>query len=127
MKLKPLFLCASAAFASLVGSRAAAQTVLFDSDTTSHIFFRIPAIIANGNTLLYFTDDRSGVTDATAWGDIGSEGNISIVARRSNNLGRSWKREVETVAKGYGYHGFDRGHGDAAVVCDRETGRMLLM
>ena len=127
MKLKPLFLCASAAFASLVGSRAAAQTVLFDSDTTSHIFFRIPAIITNGNTLLYFTDDRSGVTDATAWGDIGSEGNISIVARRSNNLGRSWKREVETVAKGYGNHGFDRGHGDAAVVCDRKTGRMLLM
>ncbi|MGN0228649.1 MAG: sialidase family protein [Muribaculaceae bacterium] len=126
MKLKPLLLSLVAA-ASLTSSRANAQTVLFDSDTTSHIFFRIPAIVANGNTLLYFTDDRSGVTDATAWGDIGSEGNISIVARRSNDLGRSWKREVEMVAKGFGSSGFDRGHGDAAVVCDRESGRMLLM
>ena len=127
MTLKSKILCGIAAIALLPCSKASAQTVLFDSDTTKHIFYRIPAIVANGNTLIYFTDDRSGVTDATAWGDIGSEGNISIIARRSTNLGRTWKPEVEIVAKGFGKSGFDKGHGDAAVVCDRESGKMLLM
>lgn len=127
MTRKSKFILALAAMASLPLGSARAQEVIFDSDTASHVFYRIPAIVANGNTLLYFSDDRSGVTDATAWGDIGSEGNISILARRSDNLGKSWQRDAETVVRGFGDHGFDRGHGDAAVVCDRESGRMLLM
>ena len=104
-----------------------AQTVLFESDTANHVFYRIPAMLAHGKTLIYFTDDRSGVTDATAWGDIGSVGNISIVARRSTDCGKTWQPAVQMVAEGKGNKGFDVGHGDAAVVCDRESGRMLLM
>lgn len=125
MKLLASLLCG---FAAMVPCTALnAQTVLFDSDANNHVFYRIPALLARGNSLIYFTDDRSAVTDATAWGDIGSEGNISIVARRSNDCGKTWMPCVFTVAEGNGDSGFHRGHGDAAVVCDRESGRMLLM
>ena len=123
MKLLATLICSIAA----LGASVQAQTVLFESDTANHVFYRIPALLAHGKTLIYFTDDRSGVTDATAWGDIGSVGNISIVARRSTNCGATWQPAVQMVAEGKGNKGFDVGHGDAAVVCDRESGRMLLM
>ena len=123
MKLLATIICG---FAALSASMQA-QTVLFESDTANHVFYRIPALLAHGKTLIYFTDDRSGVTDATAWGDIGSVGNISIVARRSTDCGNTWQPAVQMVAEGKGNKGFDVGHGDAAVVCDRESGRMLLM
>ena len=55
-----------------------AQTVLFQSQPDQHVYHRIPAIASHGNTLWAFGDDRSGVTDATAWGDIGSVGNIAF-------------------------------------------------
>ena len=81
MKLLATIICG---FAALNASMQA-QTVLFESDTANHVFYRIPAMLAHGKTLIYFTDDRSGVTDATAWGDIGSVGNIILVARRSTD------------------------------------------
>lgn len=125
MKLLASLLCCIAAICSSASLRA--QSVLFRSDTANHVFYRIPALLSHGKSLLLFTDDRSGVTDATAWGDIGSIGNISIVARRSKNCGRTWQPDVHTAIEGKGCSGFDTGHGDAAVVCDRASGRMLLM
>lgn len=104
-----------------------AQEVLFESNPQNHIFYRIPAIVNNRGNLIAFTDDRSGVTDATAWGDIGSEGNISIVARQSSDGGVTWNKRVTTVAAGTGRDAFDRAHGDAAVVSDRKSGRLLAM
>lgn len=104
-----------------------AQEVLFESNPETHIFYRIPAIVNNRGKLIAFTDDRSGVTDATAWGDIGSEGNISIVSRRSDDGGSTWKKRVVTVAAGKGSDTFNRAHGDAAVVSDRKSGRLLAM
>ena len=43
----------------------------------------IPAIVAYDNHVIAFSDNRSGVTDATSWGDVGSVGNISIEVRHS--------------------------------------------
>ena len=125
--MKPLaaLLCCVAAICSTTSLRA--QSVLFRSDTANHVFYRIPALLSHGKSLLLFTDDRSGVTDATAWGDIGSIGNISIVTRRSKNCGRTWLPDVQVAVEGKGLSGFDTGHGDAAVVCDRASGRMLLI
>lgn len=127
MNLKSLLVPAAVALAAIPVTPLRAQTVLFKSDTARHVIYRIPALVAYGNTLLYFGDDRSGVTDATAWGDVGSEGNISIVARRSDNCGDTWHPEVQTVVEGKGSRGFDRAHGDAAVVCDRKSGKLLLL
>ena len=78
-----------------------AQTVLFQSQPDQHIYYRIPAIASHGNTLWAFGDDRSGVTDATAWGDIGSVGNISLLVRKSTNRGRSWTPATVAV-QGHG-------------------------
>ncbi|MDD6778478.1 MAG: sialidase family protein [Bacteroidales bacterium] len=125
MKLFASLLCFIAA--AVPAALQAQANVLFKSDTASHVIYRIPALVAHGHDLVLFTDDRSAVTDATAWGDIGSIGNISIVARTSRNCGRSWSDRVQVVAQGKGSEGFDTGHGDAAVVCDRATGNMLLM
>lgn len=127
MKLKNFFLPALAALPLLPADTLQAQDVLFASDTARHVFYRIPAIASHGKTLWFFTDDRSGVTDATAWGDIGSEGNISIVARRSTDCGKTWQPAPAVIIAGKGDHGFDRGHGDAAVVSDRRTGQLLLI
>ena len=57
MKLLATIICG---FAALSASMQA-QTVLFESDTANHVFYRIPALLAHGKTLIYFTDDRSGV------------------------------------------------------------------
>lgn len=127
MNMKSLFLTATAAVALLSSAPLPAQQVLFKSQPDRHVHYRIPAIMAQGKTLWYFTDDRSQVTDATAWGDIGSVGNISIVCRKSTDGGRTWQPEPTTAIEGRGDSGFDRGHGDAAVVCDRETGKLLLI
>ena len=103
-----------------------AQTVLFQSQPDNHVYYRIPAIASHGNTLWFFGDDRSGVTDATAWGDIGSVGNISVLVSKSTNGGRRWAPATIAV-EGKGEAGFDKGHGDAAVVSDRESGKLLLI
>ena len=125
MKLFASLLCLIAA--AMPAALHAQAKVLFKSDTARSIIYRIPALVAHGHNLILFTDDRSAVTDATAWGDIGSVGNISIVARSSRNCGRSWSDQARVVAQGKGSDGFHTGHGDAAVVCDRSTGHMLLM
>ena len=64
--------------------------------------------------------------DATRGGDGGSAGNICIVVRRSKDGGRTWGA-AECAVRGFGSGNFDQSHGDAAVVRDRRTGRMLIM
>ena len=107
-------------------SAAWAQTTLWKTDTTYHKFYRIPAIVAYKNHVIAFADNRSGVTDATSWGDVGSVGNISIDVRHSKDGGRTWTMP-RCAVRGFGSSGFDQSHGDAAVVRDGETGRMLIM
>ena len=112
--------------AVLISSATTAQTVLWQTDTARHCYYRIPAVLAYNNHVVAFADNRSGVTDATSWGDIGSVGNISVEVRHSYDGGRTWDA-AQTAAMGFGTGSFDQGHGDAAVVRDRETGRMLMM
>ena len=112
--------------AATVSACAMAQNTLWQSDTLRHQLYRIPAIVAYGDNVVAFSDNRSGVTDATVWGDVGSVGNISIEARYSSDRGRTWS-EARPVVTGFGTGCFDQSHGDAAVVRDRLTGRMLMM
>ena len=121
--MKKIFLALGLALAC---SASWAQTMLWQTDTTRHKYYRIPAIVANGKNVIAFADNRSGVTDATSWGDVGSVGNISIEVRHSKDGGRTWT-SPKCAVKGFGNGGYDQSHGDAAVVRDRETGRMLIM
>lgn len=111
---------------AIVSAASWAQTTLWRTDTAQHEYYRIPAIVAYDEQVIAFADNRSGVTDATSWGDVGSEGNISIETRRSKDGGRTWSA-AECAVRGQGSGGYDQSHGDAAVVRDRRTGRMLIM
>lgn len=99
-----------------------AQVAVFKSGSTASATprYRIPAIIKNkdGN-LVAFSDNRHG------YGDIGN-GQIDIYGNVSKDNGLTWGGEY-TVAAGSSKTGFDNAHGDVAVVCDRESGRMLMM
>lgn len=99
---------------------------MWRTDTARHEYYRIPAVVAYDEQVIAFADNRSGVTDATSWGDVGSEGNISIETRRSTDGGRTWST-ARCAVRGTGSGGYDQSHGDAAVVRDRRTGRMLIM
>ncbi|MGM9714160.1 MAG: sialidase family protein [Prevotella sp.] len=114
---------------------AKAQTTLFDSKSSSgssKAYYRIPAILTDKDgTLWAFSDDRTGVTDAKAWGDIGSVGSVSIIARKSTDNGSNWGTAT-TIAEGLGTTNtscetYEMAHGDASVVCDRESGDILMM
>lgn len=111
---------------AIVSAASWAQTTLWATDTARHEYYRIPAIVAYDEQVIAFADNRSGVTDATSWGDVGSKGNISIETRRSTDGGRTWST-ARCAVRGTGSGGYDQSHGDAAVVRDRRTGRMLIM
>lgn len=111
---------------ALTSTLGCAQTTLWKTDTARHEYYRIPAVVAYENRVTVFADNRSGVTDATSWGDVGSAGNISIEVRHSADGGRTWSAAACAV-RGWGTGGYDQSHGDAAVVRDRRTGRMLIM
>lgn len=103
-------------------SRAA---TLFDSPTTYNSttsYYRIPAIakLNNGN-LLAISDLRIGGS-----GDIGTNIPINIVAKKSTDNGANWGTE-STIIAGGGSTNFDYAHGDAAVVADSETGKIILL
>lgn len=111
---------------AIVSAASWAQTTLWRTDTARHEYYRIPAIVAYDEQVIAFADNRSGVTDATSWGDVGSEGNISIETRHSTDGGRTWST-ARCAVRGQGSGGYDQSHGDAAVVRDRRTGRLLIM
>lgn len=111
---------------AIVSAASWAQTTLWRTDTARHEYYRIPAVVAYDEQVIAFADNRSGVTDATSWGDVGSKGNISIETRRSTDGGRTWST-ARCAVRGTGSGGYDQSHGDAAVVRDRRTGRLLIM
>lgn len=100
--------------------------VLFENKATTEQDFRIPAIVCNARgELVAFSDRRFSENGA----DIGY-GKIEIQNRISRNNGRSWdcdENNPRTVICASAESGFDSAHGDPAVVCDRESGRILLM
>lgn len=118
MKIKTL-LSASLLAALLPLTTAKAQTTLFASDSTSQCY-RIPALLTTRDgRLMAISDYRY------ARADVGS-GRIDVVARSSKDGGKTWSAP-ETLVSGGGEAPFDVAHGDAAVVRDKTTGRLLMM
>ena len=119
--MKRIF-CAISAFVAtaFVATTVDAQTVLFKTDTISNCY-RIPALLkTNDGKIMAISDFRPCRTDVGG-------GVIDVVAKTSADNGATWGEE-RTLVKGDGPNKpFDVAHGDAAVVCDRETGEILLM
>ena len=96
---------------------------VFDTNIAARQYYRIPAVaqLPDGR-LLAIGDDRHS-SDS----DIGSNRGLDIVGKVSNDNGRTWG-DIFIIADGnIRREGFDNSHGDAAVVSDRETGRLLIM
>lgn len=121
--MKKILLITLAALTFAGGAKAQTPTTVFKSGTDSR-YYRIPAILNQNGTLWAFTDDRT-----SASGDIG-EGNLKIIAKTSTDKGTNWVNE-KTVAdfnsSDTSNDNFHYAHGDAAVVCDRENPRKMLM
>lgn len=102
------------------GAPAEAYTELFVS-RSGGIPYRIPAIArTHDGSLLALSDYRP------CKADIGN-GHVDIVGRISTDNGQTWG-EAFTVADGSGIGGRpDTGYGDAALVADHESDRVLLI
>lgn len=86
--------------------------------------YRIPAMVqCKSGKIIAFADHRYHNKD------IGGGRHIDIVMKESGDGGISWSEKELMVARGGNgiASSFDCAHGDAAVVCDRETGEILLM
>lgn len=90
---------------------------------TTNTKYRIPAIVRiDANTLVAFSDLR-GVDDK-ADSDIGN-GHNSVVAKKSTDNGATWGNQVTILDCSKQADNF--GYGDAAVVYDKESKKILLM
>lgn len=110
----------------LVISAIAGITLLFQNKGTTQQDFRIPALCTDKNGHIVALADRRY---SERGADIGA-GEIDIQSRISNDFGSSWDGNADnprTVIDGVGGKGFDCAHGDAAVVCDRHSGEILLI
>ena len=86
--------------------------------------YRIPAIVeCKSGKLIAFTDHRYHNQD------IGGGRHLDIVMKTSMDKGATWSSPEQMVAKGGNgiATSFDCAHGDAAVVVDKKSGRILLM
>lgn len=96
---------------------------VFDTDRAVPHYYRIPAILQQPDgRLLAIADDRHR-SDS----DIGSNLGIDIVGRYSDYGGKAWGNTFIIADGNQRSAGFDNSHGDAATVCDRETGKLLIM
>lgn len=102
-------------------------TVLFSSadgagcSSKPSVPYRIPALAETGEGRLLAVADYRHCRR-----DIGY-GRVDLHSRSSYDNGRSWNEE-RTIIEGSGVSGaVDCGFGDAALVCDRESGELLLM
>ena len=98
------------------------QYLFYNRDDVNDKPYRIPAIAtASNNTVLAFSDYRP------CSNDIG-HGEVDIMLRRSYDNGETWSDAV-CIADGQGGNDnvFNVGFGDAAVVADRESGKVLVM
>ena len=95
--------------------------ILFYSNDEYHVPYRIPAITtAHDGRLIAIADRRYCKSDI-------GYGHIDIVARTSEDNGATWS-EDQVVCRGSGIPGsYNCGYGDACVVADRESNRVLMM
>ena len=96
---------------------------VFDTNVAARQYYRIPAIVQlQDGQLLVIGDDRHN-SDS----DIGGNRGIDIVGKLSVDGGKTWG-DTYIIANGNPRReGFINSHGDAAVVADRESGRVLVM
>lgn len=115
------FLFAAALLLCGCGGSNITRQVLFMNPDAESIPYRIPAIAAcNDGSLVALADYRH------CRSDIGF-GRVDLRCRLSDDNGKSWGKEI-TVIEGNGISGStDCGFGDPAVVCDSETGEILLL
>lgn len=87
---------------------------LFRSGDHGSKYYRIPALVTTTEGTLIAVADRRNDSQADL------PNSIDIVARRSTDNGRTWSDQVVVAA-----HNEMTGYGDAALVCDRNTGDIL--
>ncbi|UTC89568.1 InlB B-repeat-containing protein [Treponema denticola] len=98
-----------------------AVTDLWQSKTDRpNDFYRIPALaVTNDGTLLAVTDLR--YTDNT---DLGYGHGIDLLIKRSEDNGKTWSGDTNITKIPDGDH---NGYGDAAIVADRESDKVLIL
>ena len=91
------------------------KTVIFSPGDEGSKQYRIPALVrTHKGTLIAATDKRyNGFDDLP--------GHIEVVVKRSTDNGRTWGETI-TVAAGNPF-----GYGDASLVVDRETGKIMCL
>jgi sialidase-1 len=96
------------------------KILLFDTPDDG-VPYRIPTIIRNNDgSLLAIADYRRG-------GDDIGFGPIDIHGRMSFDDGKTWGEEFTMIKGGNAGDGYSCAHGDAAVVCDRKSGELMLL
>ena len=106
---------------SLATSNVMAQVKV--ADTNGSQYYRIPVILKdNDGNLVALYDDRHNSN-----GDLGSNHEIDILTKKSTDNGDSFDAIATIAVDGDGEPGFGCGHGDAAAVCDRESGDILVL
>lgn len=115
------------------------EATVFDDRSSSTPHYRIPALVMlNDGSLMAFADRRWGKGDVGIYDSNINNCEIDIVAETmsyTNGRYRAWTTtyaghtaDVLAIVEGYNNtSGFDRGHGDASVVVDRESGDVLMM
>lgn len=121
------------------GTETVTEATVFDdrSDSTPH--YRIPALVMlNDGSLMAFADRRWGKGDVGIYDTNINNCEIDIVGETmsySDGAYGAWTTtyaghtaSVLAIVEGNNNtSGFDRGHGDASVVVDRESGDVLMM
>ena len=83
-------------------------------------FYRIPALaVTNDGTLLAVTDLRYGNNK-----DLGFNHGIDLLIKRSEDNGKTWSGDTNITKIPDGDH---NGYGDAAIVADRESDKVLIL
>ena len=83
-------------------------------------YYRIPAIVTAKNGDIIAINDRR-FNNAS---DIGNDHHIDLIGVASSDNGQTWSNEFMIMD---GDNGGEKGYGDAAVVADRESNKILVM
>lgn len=124
-------------FAQTVSYTQNMENTVFDNPTTFNSktsYYRIPAITKDkdGNIIAIADVRIGGPYDiggywASGATTVTSINPITIVAKKSSDNGKNWGNQTDIIASDASSSGFDYAHGDAAVVTDSESGKMLLL
>lgn len=121
------------------GTETVTEATVFDDRSSSTPHYRIPALVMlNDGSLMAFADRRWGKGDVGIYDTNINNCEIDIVGETmsySDGAYGAWTTtyaghtaSVQAIVEGdNNTSGFDRGHGDASVVVDRESGDVLMM